>query len=247
MTNVPHALTGAQTPAIILQNHVFDGTEVRDFLDDLAVHAAQELSATAMVHCGVTLLRENLAGTAGSSSEWARKLDETQYSFADGPCLEAARTREVTHVPAVNAEKRWRDYLAEITSLRVSAILAVPFELTDGASGALNIYAESPRAFDDDAVATAERYANQANSALRLAVRVAALNEAGSALRAAMEARTTIGVALGVLMARNKCSQQEALDLLTRESEEHNLKPHHVASRIIQTASPGKLQTHFDE
>lgn len=238
---------GAATSAVEWQNYILDGPDVRGFLDLLASHATQSLaSGGTTVHCAVMLLRQGLAGSVGSSSDEARAMDEIQYAFAEGPCLSSARMQEVFHVANVAEEKRWPDYMAAIRPAGVTSILAVPFSLSDEAVGSLNLYAEGPGAFDTDAVEAATRYAEHASAALRLALRIGVLRESTEDLHAAMEARTTVDVAVGILMAQIRCSQEEAVAELRRRGQVLGLSERGMAEHIVTATSPGTVSTHFD-
>ena len=65
--------------------------------------------------------------------------------------------------------------------------------------------------FDDDAIERAVSYVRQAAKGLRLAVRIAQHSDAASNLKAAMESRTIIDTAVGIIIAQNRCSQEEAI------------------------------------
>lgn len=233
--------------ALELQQHILDGNDVKEFLDRLARHAAEALSVQGRgVHCGVTLLRHKKAGTVGSSGARARAMDELQYDFAEGPCLSAAKDQEVFHIPDLDAEDRWPDYINAVSHTGVKSILAVPFDLGGDAMGALNLYAEAAHSFPEPSVVCAVSYAAQASAALRLAVRIAALSETKDNLIAAMESRTTIDIAVGVIMAQNRCTQADAFEILRRASSSRNLKLRDIAAKIIESTSGAEARTHFD-
>jgi hypothetical protein len=48
-------------------------------------------------------------GTFGSSGEMSRRLDELQFTFGEGPCLDAVAQRIPVHAENLNdpAERRW--------------------------------------------------------------------------------------------------------------------------------------------
>jgi hypothetical protein len=92
---------------------VLTSSHVEEFLHDLAVEAAAELSSTGQqVSCSVTVVRRKKAATAASSDGRARAMDEVQYTFNDGPCLSAIRLATTIHVPDLHHESRWPEYLA---------------------------------------------------------------------------------------------------------------------------------------
>lgn len=94
--------------------------------------------------------------------------------------------------------------------------------------------------------AKALSYASQASASLRLAVRIAKLADRTEDLKAAMASRTVIDVAVGVIMGQNRCSQDEAFTILQRASSTRNIKVRELAARIVATAAPGQVSTHFE-
>lgn len=237
----------SENVAEYLQKLVLDSEQAHDFLGQLAVHAAESLSRHGTtIHCGVTLLRQRRAATAASSSPKAKRMNEVQYRYDEGPCLSAARIGQVFHVPDLVRETRWPEYLHEIQDTGVGSILAVPFDLSGEALGALNLYAEEAQAFDEDTRILAAAYASQASNSLRLAVRITQLADTMDDLKSALASRTGIDVAVGIVMAQNRCTQDEAFAILQRASNTRNIKLRDVATRLVDSVSPGDVETHFD-
>ena len=65
-------------------------------------------------------------------------------------------------------------------------------------------------------------------------------------LQAAMEHRTSIDLACGVVMAQNRCSQEEAMAILTRVSSNRNQKLRDVAAEVLGNVTGEEIHTHFD-
>jgi AmiR/NasT family two-component response regulator len=61
-----------------------------------------------------------------------------------------------------------------------------------------------------------------------------------------MEHRTTIDLACGVIMAQNRCSQEEAMALLTKASSHRNQKLRDLAADILGRVNNGPVTTHFE-
>ena len=231
-----------------LQDLVLDSSDVEDFLHELAVVAAAELSSPGQkVFCGVTLIRRKKAATIASSDAHARTMDEIQYGYNDGPCLAAIRGSETVHVPDLRQDHRWPAYAAVVTREGIGSILAVPF-LGDGdAKAGLNLYSTQPHGFSGDDIGHAEKFAIQANTSLRLALRIAQLADARNDLSAAMKSRTTIDLAAGVIMAQNRCSQATAMAILKNASSARNVKLREVAATVVASVSSDTtVTTHFD-
>lgn len=232
----------------MLQDVVLDSGDVQEFLTGLADVAATVFSGTyGDVFCGVTLLRPRSMITVASSGDRARQVDEIQYNFDDGPCLRAAREGYTVHIRDFLTETRFPEYREAIAAFGVRSALGIPIRLEDGASAGLDFYSTEPNAFDDEGVAAAEAIASNASRSLRLAVKIGRLTEDARNLEAALSSRTTIDMAVGAIMAQNRCGQDEAIGILRRASSARNIKLRDVAASIL--ASVGQSQattTHFN-
>ncbi|WP_026818151.1 hypothetical protein [Arthrobacter castelli] len=86
-----------------LQTMLLGTDDVENFLEELTHLASRKLAGPDdEVLCGVTLFRHKHAATVASSSERARAMDQLQYEFADGPCLNAARNVAAEVVASIN-------------------------------------------------------------------------------------------------------------------------------------------------
>jgi AmiR/NasT family two-component response regulator len=100
--------------------------------------------------------------------------------------------------------------------------------------GALNLYSPQPEGFDAETRGEGLAFAAQAAVALR-----SARNE--QHLRAAMVSHNLIGQAQGILMERFKVTAEQAFAVLTRVSQQSNVKLRDVAQRLIDTGEiPGR-------
>ncbi len=231
----------------LLQDLILETDDVDEFLNELARHAASSLASIGgEVLCGITLRRHKRAATVASNNERARTMDEIQYQFEEGPCLEASDRQSRVLVLDTHKERRWPEYMVAVAQHGMRSILAVPFELEGPAKAALNLYSSEPNAFDESAIHTAELYARQTSKALLLALRLAQRNETALDLKAAMSSRTSIDLAIGIVMGQNQCSQEVAATILKSASSTRNMKLRDLAERIVATTGNTQVQTHFD-
>lgn len=230
-----------------LQNLVLESGDLDKFLNELAVFSSQILDHSAKVEVGVILMRHKRAATVAASSEEARSVDEIQHGFGVGPCLHAAATGEVTVVEDVRSEQRWPKYFQAIAESGYFSILGVPLDLGEaGSSAALDFYATKPNVFTPEIVRLAEEYALHAARALQLSVRVAASTEKAAHLQAAMEARTVIDLAVGIIIAQNRCSQDKAIEILKNAASNQNVKMRVLAQQLVTSVATQAPSTHFD-
>ncbi|MCU1573465.1 MAG: response regulator receiver protein [Micrococcaceae bacterium] len=232
-----------------LQDLVLESEDMQQFLDALVRIAAAQLSGSSAgeVLAGVTLLRPRTSITVASSSPQAQKMDEIQYRFDDGPCLRAAREGNVIWVDDFLSEPRFPKYAEAIAEHGIRSALGIPVLLGGNAAAGLDFYSPEAGAFDEMAVTAAEKFAAEASQAMRTAVRIAYLQETAHNLRSALDSRTMIDLAAGIIMGQNRCSQEQAVHILKAASSARNLKLRDVAVTVVESTSSTPAQTHFEE
>ncbi|MCP2049201.1 GAF and ANTAR domain-containing protein [Paenarthrobacter histidinolovorans] len=231
-----------------LQDLVIDSEDVGGFLGELAVFSAAAVSNAVgvNVHCGITLSRRRRTATVAGSTPEARLIDEVQQAYGDGPCLEAMRSHATVHVPDTSTEGRWPDYCKVIADRGHLSALCVPLELDEGATAALNFFAPRIDAFDAATIRDCELYASQAERSLRLAVRIGVKQQHADDLQDAMQSRTVIDLACGIIMGQNRCSQDDAFQILKKASSARNQKLRDVAETLVKSVAKESPVAHFE-
>jgi GAF domain-containing protein len=231
-----------------LQDLIASTESVEDFLDRLAEFSAWTLSHSigADIECGVTLQRRKKTMTVAGSSNNAVRLDRIEQSLGEGPCIEALRTGEIMLLADVDTDPRWPAYQRQLAEHDCRSTLGVPLEIGDDAAAALNFFASSTGVFTTDIVAEAAGFADLAGRALRLAVRIGTAQARAEDLQAALEHRTSIDLACGIVMAQNRCSQDDAMRILTRVSSNRNQKLRDVAADMLKNVTAQEIRTHFE-
>ncbi|MGP4031770.1 GAF and ANTAR domain-containing protein [Pseudarthrobacter sp. 1C304] len=234
--------------ALHLQDLLMGTENVEDFLGRLAEFSAAMLrqATGAEIECGVTLQRRRKTMTVTGSSPRAVVLDRIEQSMGDGPCIEALRTKSVVLLADVATDPRWPAYQEHLAAHGCRSTLGVPLEIGPDATAALNFFAPSTGVFTQGVINEAAGFADLAGRSLRLAVRIGIAQSRAEDLQAAMEHRTSIDLACGVIMAQNRCSQEEAMGILTKVSSNRNQKLRDVAADILRNLTGGDVHTHFD-
>jgi hypothetical protein len=232
-----------------IQDLILQSGDFEVFLNDLARFSARQMAGSGEdALCGITLLRDRKAATIGWSSDSAREVDQIQYSLSQGPCLTAAKEEREVYVPDLFEEDRWgTDYAQAVASHGLRSVLSVPFQLQGDAQAALNLYSDVPHKFDGDLAARARGYTREISQALRLAVRFSLHADSATNLRATLESRTVIDMAIGIVMAQNRCDQQTAVRILTDASSNGNIKLRDIAASLVQSVGGSATRTHFEE
>jgi hypothetical protein len=230
-----------------LHELVLNSSDVEDFLNELAQVSARKLSEPGdEMLCAITLLRERKAATVASSSPAAEAVASLEYEFNQTPGMEASTTQATVSVPDVREDGRWPEYSASLLDQGVRSVLALPFQLEGGTKAALLLYSSRPNRFEAQVLEFAEDFVSQTSLALRLAVRFAHYSETAANLRATLESRTVIDMAVGIIMAQNRCSQHDAFEILKTASSTRNSKLHDVASSVVNSLGQGPARTHYD-
>jgi ANTAR domain len=166
----------------------------------------------------------------------AVELDELQYAAGAGPCVDAAEPAgpAYAHSGDLAEETTWPAFAAGAVQHGFSSVLSTA--LLDNPepspfTGALNVYSRELDRFDVSARDIAFVLATYASLALASAqssasaeVAIAEAQDEAANLRKALDTRTVIGQATGILMARRRLNADQAFEVLSRASQQHNVK-----------------------
>ena len=194
-----------------------------------------DLSVSTLPGCdsaGITVRINGKEETAAASDHYALEIDKIQYATNEGPCLTALESGEPQYIQDVSEETRWPQFRKRAAGQGLRSGASFPLPL-NGTAGALNLYAKSERAFDDHAVAIGEIFARQARIALDNAQIYTAARRLGDQLNEALKTRDLIGRAKGILMERERLSDEEAFEVLKRLSQNTNVKLRELAQRLV--------------
>jgi len=81
-------------------------------------------------------------GTFGSSNELSRRLDGLQYTFGEGPCLDAVRQGQPVLAEHLrhSSDQRWPAFTVGALDSGVEAVFAFPVRLAASTFGALDLF-----------------------------------------------------------------------------------------------------------
>lgn len=189
----------------------------------------------------VTVIEHGRARTAAFTDDLAVQLDERQYASGFGPCLDAARTGRTITLVLEEAQDRYPEFVRAALRRRLSHTLSVPVPVParSGWAAALNLYGLSAGPFSPSTRAHVERFAPFAGTFLANLQRHHEALQLAEGMQHAMQSRAVIEQAKGVLMARERCSSDEAFALLVRKSQRDNVKLRDVAAALVERVLQG--------
>lgn len=175
-----------------------------------------------------------LPETVATTSVDVMPLDRAQYEAGAGPCLEAAETRQPVRTDIDGARERWPHFADAAEKAGVLGYLAAPLLTDTSVIGSFNLYSNKPERFDGMEAALLALFTNSALAAVANAQRHARTRKLAEDLQAALDSRSTIDHAIGILMARGGIDAEQAWAELSRMSQNSNVKVRELASRIVQ-------------
>jgi hypothetical protein len=172
--------------------------------------------------------------TVAATDEIVNKTDAIQYELQSGPCVDAIVNETTFNVADLSADARWPEFGPRcVEETGIVSMLSMRFYLEDDHEliAGLNMYSRTPRAFDEHGEALAHLLAT--HGAVTVA-KVAAEKKSRNLLEALKHSRD-IGVAMGVLMAGEKVTREQAFDLLRIASQRTHRKLSQVAAEVAET------------
>lgn len=195
----------------------------------------QEVSAAA-----VEALRADMAGltmrdergrptTVVYTDVMVPEIDQVQYDYDRGPCVDAARTHTVFEIEQMDTEERWPDFAEAARRHGIRSSLSMPVVVANNGLGALNFYDSHANFFNSEKRELAALFAAQcATVGLFWSVK----HEADT-LANALESRAAIEQAKGVIMGTTGSTPDEAFALLREQSQRENRKLRDIAEEIV--------------
>lgn len=177
-------------------------------------------------------------GTFGASSENSRRLDEYQFTFGEGPCLDAAGTCQTILVPDLDSpdEVRWPAFAGAVLGDGIRAVFAMPVVLTSTCVGALDLFCIRPGPLSADRLAggmLAAEFASLPLLDLIVSTNDHAADEAAWGQPGVLD-RVEVFQATGMLISQLDTSANEALLRLRAHAIATNQTASQVAVAIIE-------------
>ena len=172
--------------------------------------------------------------TAATSDRDAWQADQVEFDTKAGPCVEALRAGATNEISDLTADERWPAWATMSNVLGFRSAAGIPAEVSPGQRIALDLYAPEVDAFAGEPMRRATLLVEELARTLPMAMRIFEQTQRAADLQEALASRSTIDQALGVMMAQNRCSRDEAFGILRRASQHRNLKLRELAATVIE-------------
>lgn len=195
--------------------------------------AAQQTIPTA-AGAGVSLLEEEGTRTSTASTDTVvEAADAAQYDLGVGPCLSAWGTGEPQRIDDTTTDPRWAPWQAAAAASGIRSVLSTPLVHQGRALGALKVYAHAPGAFAQAEERLLGLFADAAATLLGSAQTSRAPVRLSEALKAALATREVVGLAAGVLMAREHLGAEGARSALLETARTQGRRVAEVAADVL--------------
>jgi hypothetical protein len=221
-----------------------DAASLRRLAEAAAVVLTQ--AAGVQVDCAVMLAAAQGVPIRAANNGRAAGLGYLEQDLDDGPMKQAAAADNPIVVEAAETTLRWQAYRRRFLDAGYGEVVAVPLRLDPGTTAALGFFAPPEVRFNPDTINHAMWFARVASQSLKLALEVRSVRSAGDNLKALLESRTSIDVACGVIMGRNRCSYSDAFALLAGASSHRNKQVREVAEGFLKNLPNGSPGTRFE-
>jgi ANTAR domain len=167
-----------------------------------------------------------------STGPLVAQVEAVQSEVREGPALEALTISDIVYVPDLAESVDYPLFgPAAIDATGVRSLLSYRLYLTAERTGALNFYSTTPDAFSDLAIPLGAIFAAYASLTLINALH----GDRVMHLERALESNREIGVAIGILMARDLHTQEQAFGRLRSASQNLHRKLRDVAAEVRLT------------
>ncbi|HJQ01684.1 MAG TPA: GAF and ANTAR domain-containing protein [Jatrophihabitans sp.] len=180
----------------------------------------------------VTVITRGIGRSVAVTDPVAQQADELQYALNEGPCLSAAENDANYLMFDVETETRWPRY-AEALLAKTPVRSVLSFQLAAQESAALNLFADAPGAYDDEAIHAGAIFAAHATNLVALYE----AQDTAANLESALNSNRRIGTAIGVLMAHHKVTEDVAFGMLRTASQRLHRKLRDIAVEVVETGA----------
>lgn len=192
-------------------------------------------------HASLMVVGRGGIRTAAASDRVAELCDELEISLGQGACVDVLDDDEPEwHLcDDLASTRRWPS-LSQAVRLQtpVRGVAGVRLRGDGRKLGALNLFSDTPGALTETAVEQAQL--------LGAFVSVTLLAEThqreAATLRDGLRSNRTIGAAVGLIMASHNLSHDAAFDVLSRLSQDMNVKLASVAGEILAGHEAGSVE-----
>lgn len=184
---------------------------------------------------GVGLAEDDSLHATTGVPEQISELELIQQQHQIGPCVEAFRGGRAVVVADLSAyADRWPAYCRTAARLGMSTVVGLPLQLSGNQVGAVNLYSAEHRAWPAEDLEAAQVLADMVTSYLVNASKLRQQEQLAEQLQQALDSRTVIEQAKGVVAESRGLAVDEAFELIRRHARNHHVTVRAVSEAIVE-------------
>jgi hypothetical protein len=203
------------------------------FLQRLCAASARSLPARGVA---ITLMTaEDGPQVAIATDAHTQLLEEQQFSFGEGPCVDSFAARRPVLSGDLDADsRRWPAYVPAAYEQGIRAVFAFPLQIGAARLGVLDVYRDVPGGLAPTVLHEALTYADVALQTLLDGQQLDAVSRPGAGgLDSAVDSRAELFQAQGMLMIQLRVSLAEAMTRLRGYAYANNRRIGDVARDVV--------------
>lgn len=204
---------------------------VRSAIEQVCANVRDGITRADMA--SITLITKGVPKSVAGTERAVLEIDDAQYRAMQGPCLEAARKQTTVCVDADEIAVRWPCFSRAVAERRPRNCLSLSLQVGVEDRGSLNLYSWSGERFSSVDIAAAHVYVSAAESLLLALYHAERAQRDVEGLRRAIESRSTIEQAKGIVMAAFGASPEKAFELLKWRSQQNNVKLRDLCEQFV--------------
>lgn len=173
------------------------------------------------------------------SDERLGHLEELQIRHQEGPCISAFDEKELVAAQDLTDDRRWPSFSEAAVTRGVRAVLASPLPYNQDAVGVVAVLSEEPRPWSPEAELALLAFTDLAALLIASMMMGEEQSELAAQLQGALNSRSVIEQAKGVLIGRQGVSAHDAYRQLRAQARAERRKIAAVAAELVRSAAHG--------
>nr|WP_246221131.1 GAF and ANTAR domain-containing protein [Phytoactinopolyspora mesophila] len=206
-----------------LARELHSDLDVTQTLQAILQHAP---TITGCDHASVILGDGQPYEVTSATDRQAERADRFQLEIGEGPSVTAMTARLPVVVADIPGETRWSRWTTEAAQLGLQGAVSLRLGTHRSSLGALSLYSSHTDWVQHDQIDSARLCARLASVAVASTQRI-------SALRRAVDDRTVVGQAQGILQERHGIDTEKAFTVLTAYARRRRIDVSDAAEEII--------------
>jgi GAF domain-containing protein len=184
---------------------------------------------------GLALAEEGALRRTIGYPEQVSALEQVQQEQQAGPCVDAFHSGAVVVIDRLSEHAdRWPAYCRIAADLGLTSVVGVPLQLSGNLVGAVDLYSVDRRDWPEDDLRAAQVLSDMVTAFLVNASKLRQQEQLAEQLQQALDSRTVIEQAKGVVAESKQIGVDQAFELIRRHARTHHVTVRAVSEAIVQ-------------